>query len=103
MLREVLKVFDQHLYDPDFTIVLLGKELKMSRSQLFRKIHSITGTTPNELLRLVRMKHAARLLRSGAMNITQVMYEVGMQSPSYFASSFRKYFGVNPKEFGKKG
>ena len=103
MLREVLRVFDQHLSDPDFTIVLLGKELKMSRSQLFRKIHSITGSSPNELLRLVRMKHAARLLRSGAKNITQVMYEVGMQSPSYFASSFRKYFGVNPKEFGKKG
>ncbi|MDF1572899.1 MAG: ATP-binding protein [Bacteroidales bacterium] len=101
MLREVLKVFDRHLSDPDFSIHALGKELNMSRSQLFRKVHSVTGTTPNELLRLVRMKHAARLLRKGTMNISQVMYEVGMQNPSYFAASFRKYFGVTPKEFGK--
>ncbi|MDF1558622.1 MAG: ATP-binding protein [Bacteroidales bacterium] len=101
MLREIMKVFDKHLSEPDFNIEMLGKELNMSRSQLFRKVHAITGSTPMELLRLVRMKHAARLLRSGTMNISQVTYAIGLQNTSHFASAFRKYFGVSPSDYGK--
>ncbi len=101
MLREITKVFDRHLSEPDFNVEMLGKELNMSRSQLFRKVHAITGNTPMELLRLVRMKHAARLLRSGTMNISQVTYAIGLQNTSHFASAFRKYFGVSPSDYGK--
>jgi len=101
MLREIMKAFDKHMSEPDFNVEMLGRELNMSRSQLFRKVHAITGETPMELLRLVRMKHAARLLRSGTMNISQVMYSVGLQNTSHFASTFRKYFGVSPSDYGK--
>ncbi|MFC2079916.1 response regulator [Bacteroidota bacterium] len=99
MLREILGVIKLHLSDPDFNLASFSSELGMSRTQLFRKIRSITSTTPNELVRIVRMKHAARLLRSGHLNVAQVMYEVGMKNPSYFAKSFKKYFGYNPTEF----
>jgi signal transduction histidine kinase/DNA-binding response OmpR family regulator/ligand-binding sensor domain-containing protein len=102
MLREITKVFDKHLSEPDFNVEMLGKELNMSRSQLFRKVNAITGNTPMELLRMVRMKHAARLLRSGTMNISQVTYAIGLQNTSHFASAFRKYFGVSPSDYGKK-
>jgi len=101
MLREITRVFEKHLSEPDFNVEMLGKELNMSRSQMFRKIHAITGNTPMELLRLVRMKHAGRLLRSGQMNISQVTYAIGLQNTSHFASSFRKYFGVSPSEYCK--
>jgi len=99
MLREILAVIDNHLDDPDFGLPSLGRELGMTRSQLFRKIRSITNTSPNELVRMVRMKHAARMLRSRDMNITQVMYEVGMKNPSHFAKSFKKYYRLNPSEY----
>jgi signal transduction histidine kinase/DNA-binding response OmpR family regulator/ligand-binding sensor domain-containing protein len=103
MLREIMKVFDRHLAEPDFGIEALSREMHMSRSQLYRKVYGVSGTSPMELLRLVRMRHAARLLRSGKLNISQVMYSIGMQNTSHFASSFRKYFGVNPSEYGKQG
>jgi len=54
-----------------------------------------------ELLSLVRMKHAARLLRSGTMNISQVTYAIGLQNTSHFASTFRRYYGVSPSEYVK--
>jgi len=101
MLREIMKVFDKHLSEPDFNVEMLGRELNMSRSQLFRKVLAITGNTPMELLRMVRMKHAARMLRSGTMNISQVTYAIGLQNTSHFASAFKRYYGVSPSNYGK--
>lgn len=89
----------KHLSDPGFTMEDLGNELNLSRAQLYRKVTSVTGSPPNELLRLIRMKQAARLLRSGELNVTQVMYMVGMQNPTHFAQTFRKVYGVNPSEY----
>ena len=102
MLKAVMEVFDQHLSDPEFSMNDLASALHLTRSHLFRKVQAISGTTPNELLRMVRMKRAARLFRTSELNVTQVMYEVGMKTPSYFAKSFRHYFGMNPAEYRKK-
>ena len=99
MLKDILETINRHIGDPEFNIPSLSSELNLTRSQLFRKIRSISGTTPNELLRIVRMKRAAKLFRSTDLNVTQVMYEVGMKNPSHFAKSFKKYFGVNPGEY----
>ena len=94
-----MSVIDRHLDDPDFHSDTLASELNLSRSQLFRKVGFITATTPNELLRMIRMKRASQLLRSGKLNVTQVMYQVGLKSPSHFARSFQKYFGLNPSDY----
>jgi len=102
MLRLLVSVIDRHLDDPEFDLAVFGQELKVSRSQLYRKIRGVTGTTPKELIRMVRMKRAARMIRTGELNVTQVMYRVGLKNPSYFASLFRKYYGVNPSAFNKK-
>lgn len=99
LLRKFTKVFISHMDDPDFSVEDLADEFNMSRSQLFRKIKAVFGTSPTELMRLARFKRAASLLRSGNLNVTQVMYQVGMQSPSYFAKTFKKYYGVNPGEY----
>ena len=100
-LRELISVIDRHIDDPGFNLKILGEELKLSRTQLFRKIHNITGSTPNEIIRMVRMKRAASLIRGGELNVTQVMYKIGLKNPSFFASSFKKYYGVNPSRFGR--
>lgn len=99
MLREIVKVIDEHLEDPDFDLASMASQLNMSTSGLNRKIKAITGATPHELVRIMRLKRAASLFRSGESNVTQVMYQVGLRNPSHFASSFRKYFGINPSKF----
>lgn len=99
MLKEIIIVIERHLDDPDFDLGSLTAHLNMSRSGIYRKIFAITGSTPHELVRIIRMKRAAALLRHGRQNVTQVMYNVGMRNPSHFAKSFRKYFGVNPGSY----
>ncbi|MEN8230982.1 MAG: helix-turn-helix transcriptional regulator, partial [Bacteroidota bacterium] len=80
-------------------VIEMGKEMLMSRAQFYRKVNALTGTTPNELLRLFRIKKAASLIEAGDLNITAIMYEVGFRSTSHFAESFRKYYGKNPSEY----
>jgi AraC-like DNA-binding protein len=99
MIKKIFITIDQHYSDYDFSVDEMGRELHMSRTQFFRKVHALTGTTPNELLRLYRIKKAASLIESGHDNITAVMFEVGFQSTSHFAKSFRKYYGKNPSEY----
>lgn len=98
-LAKVLRVFESKLDQDDFTIDHLAKAMFMSRSQIFRKTNEAVGITPNELLRMYRFKRAAHLLKADEMNITQVMCEIGLRNPSYFAATFRKYFGLNPSNY----
>ena len=98
-LREIVKVIEANLDDADFEVESMASLLNMSRRGVFRKIHAVAGITPHELVRIMRMKKAASLLRQGEMNVTEVMYHVGMRNLSHFAISFRKYFGVNPGEY----
>ena len=99
LLRKALDILRQNMADPEYNVDLLPAELNMSRSQMFRKIGALTGGGPSELLRIMRLKKAAELILSGKQNITEIMYEVGFQTPSYFARSFREYFGMNPSEY----
>lgn len=102
-LHAFMEVFEQHISDQDYNIKDLAEELQLSRSHIFRKVNAVAGTTPNKLMTLVRMKHAAKLLRTGDFNVIQVMNQVGMQHPSYFASQFKKLYGKNPGEYAKNG
>jgi signal transduction histidine kinase/DNA-binding response OmpR family regulator len=98
-MKKLFQIIEQRYTDYDFSVNELGRELNLSRAQFFRKVHALTGNTPNELLRLFRIKKAATMIESGMDNITRIMYEVGFQSTSHFAKSFRKYYGKNPSEY----
>jgi AraC-like DNA-binding protein len=99
IIKKLFGLMEQHYSEFDFSVDRLGAELHMSRAQFFRKIHALTGQTPNELLRLFRIKKAASMIASGENNITGIMYEVGFRSTSHFARSFRNYYGKNPSEY----
>lgn len=103
VLSRVTEYFNRHIDDPDFKMEDLAAELHMSRSQIFRKVSAVSGSTPQELLRIIRMKKAAFLLQYGDDNVSQIMYQVGYRSTSHFARAFKQAFGLNPSEYKNHG
>jgi AraC-like DNA-binding protein len=71
----------------------------MSRASFYRKVKGVLNLTPNEYLRVKRLKHAAEILRDGDVKVNEVSFMVGFNSPSYFAKCFQQQFGILPKDF----
>lgn len=97
-LREVIVT---NLKDSDFSVDQLASELAMSRSSLNRKIKALLDVSPNDYVRIERLKYAAELLQEGRYKINEVCYMAGFNTPSYFARCFQKQFGVLPNEYVK--
>lgn len=95
-LNEVIQV---NITNPEFSMDDMADSLNMSRSNFYRKIKGVLDLSPNEYLRLERLKMAAQLLREGENRINEISYMVGFNSPSYFSKCFQKQFGVLPKDF----
>lgn len=96
------KLIEENMTDSELNVEKLGKMMGMSRVQLYRKVKSLTNYAPNELVRIARLKKAASLFVSTDMSISEVTYEVGFTSPSYFTKCYKEYFGENPTEFLKR-
>ena len=101
-IKKVHEIMHDHIDEPDYTIEQLAGELYLSRSQLFRKVSALTSYSPIELFRNLRLKKAAILFNGGHKNVTQVMYQVGFNNPSYFAKCFTELFGMNPSRYIKR-
>ncbi len=99
LLEKLMSILNQHLADPEFNIAQLPDELHMSRAQMFRKVSAITGYTPKDLIRNMRLKKAASLFRSGHHHVAQVMHLVGFDNQSYFGVCFSKRYGLTPTEY----
>jgi ligand-binding sensor domain-containing protein/signal transduction histidine kinase/CheY-like chemotaxis protein len=92
----------KYIGDENFSVDQLADILNMSRSSLHRKIKGISHMTPNDYIRLVKLKKAVELLENGSYRVNEICYIVGFSSPSYFSKCFYKQFGVLPKDFGKQ-
>ncbi len=101
-LQQVDTKILSNLNDGAFTIDLLADSLCMGRSNFQRKLKGLTGMPPNDYIRLIRLKQAAKLLSEGHYRINEVCYIVGFCNPSYFANCFQKQFGILPKDFLQK-
>lgn len=95
-------LIEQKMGESELNVEDLGKEMGLSRVQLYRKIKSLTNYAPNELLRIARLKKAASLLASSSMTVAEIGYEVGFSSPSYFTKCYKEQFGESPTEFLKR-
>lgn len=95
-------LIEENLTDSELSVEDLGSKMGLSRVQLYRKIKALTNYSPNELLRIARLKKAASLLASSEKTISEITYEVGFTSPSYFAKCYKEYFGESPTEFLKR-
>ena len=98
-IKRLNEIIHTNLHNPDFGMDDVADALNMSRSSFYRKMKGILDLSPNEYLRLERLKQAAQLLKEGESRINEVCYCVGFNSPSYFAKCFLKQFGVLPKDF----
>lgn len=95
-------LIEEKMGDSGLNVEDLGKDMGLSRVQLYRKIKSLTNYSPNELLRIARLKKAASLLASSEMTVAEVGYEVGFSSPSYFTKCYKEQFGESPTDFLKR-
>lgn len=95
------KIFKLMKASTDFSINSLAQELNMSRTSVFTKIKGIMGMTPNDFIKVTKLKTAAKLLAEGKYRISEITYIVGFSSSSYFAKCFQKQFGILPTDFVK--
>ncbi|MEQ9006508.1 MAG: helix-turn-helix domain-containing protein, partial [Ekhidna sp.] len=97
-LQKVIAIIEENLSDEHFEVPDLAEQLNMSRSNLLRKIKSITGFSVSVYIRQVRLYHAREMLKGDSFTISEVSYKVGFSSTSYFTKCFREAFGYPPGE-----
>ena len=90
---------EEHLSDTELTVERMSEAMNMSRVNFYKRMLSLTGSTPSEFIRLIRMRHAERLLREGKYGVSEVAYKVGFNNPRYFTKYFREMYGVIPSQY----
>ncbi|MGL5920043.1 MAG: hybrid sensor histidine kinase/response regulator transcription factor, partial [Bacteroidales bacterium] len=100
-LRKAIDIVHKNLDNVEFTVDEFSRELAMSRSSLHLKLKAIVGDSANEFIRKIRMEHACKLLKEGRYSIAEISVMVGFNTPSYFATSFKKHMGCLPTEYIK--
>ncbi|WPV00720.1 two-component regulator propeller domain-containing protein [Mucilaginibacter sp. cycad4] len=101
-LKKATEIVELHLKDKDFNVKVLILEMRMSRSNVFRKVKSISGLSISEFIRYIRLKKAAELMIKTDIQVKEVAYEVGINDSRYFRKQFHKVFGINPSDYIKK-
>ena len=102
LMSRIMRFVNAHMSDPDYNVDALASDVGISRSQLHRKMKEITGVSSGKFLRNLRMEQAARLLREGKVNVSQVGDKVGYADQAHFSTAFKNHFGVSPSEYLEK-
>jgi AraC-like DNA-binding protein len=102
LLQNLMVYLEENLTNPQLSVEELSRHLGMSRSSLYGKLLELTGQTPVEYIRSVKLDKAVVLLEKSDMNVTQIAYSVGFSTPNYFAKSFKAKFNVLPSEYANK-
>jgi len=99
LLTDMQKIIEENLANQDLNVNFLAERLNISRSALFSKIKTLADVTPNEMIQVIRLKAAARMIAEENIPVAEAAYRVGFSSPSYFSKCFQKQFGKKPIEF----
>jgi len=100
-IKKVLLLIDNNISNPNFSVEELSDDMFVSRYTLYKKILMMTGKTPNELVRSMRLKRAAQLLSTGHLTISQVGHKVGFKSQKYFVKAFKAEFNTIPSRYAE--
>ncbi len=98
-LKQAVKIVEEKISDDTFDFDQFAMDMATSKSTLHRKLKSLTGLSPGEFIRNVRLKHAVQMLNNNVGNISEIAFAVGFNDPKYFSRCFKIEFGMTPKEF----
>jgi len=98
-LQKIRMIIEANMSDASFSVEQLAEKAHLNRTQLFRKLKWLTGLSPNDFIKDLRLQKAADMIRQNTDTITQIGYAVGFHDQSYFSKCFKKQFGTTPKEF----
>ena len=101
-LKRLESTIEKNFSNPEISVDFLAAEMNVSRSGLFAKVKNLADVTPNEMIQIIRLKHAAHLLETKQYRVNEICYMVGFNSPSYFTKCFTKHYGVKPAEYNKQ-
>lgn len=101
-LNKISKIVEEHHDKEELTIEELSQIVGLSRVHVYRKIKKLTGMSVSEFVRSVKLRLSLDLLKKSGKSISEIAYEVGFSSPSYFTKSFKEQFGISPTEYAKK-
>ena len=104
LMSEAVAIIEANINDNDFDILFFARQLCLSRTQLFKKIKTLTGMTPNMFVLSIKLKRASQeILAHPDENIADIAYRCGFNTPSYFIKCFKKFYGMTPLAFRKNG
>ncbi len=99
LLERIMKVINKNISNSDLSVDKIAEEVGISRVHLHRKMKELTGQTPHDFIRNIRLKQAANLLATQNMNITEVIYACGFNNAASFSTIFKKFYGMSPREY----
>lgn len=101
-LKKLNEIINSHIDDVNLDVDMIADLMNLSRPTLYRKISAISNLTPNELIKITRLKKAAELIAQGEMKIYEIAEAVGFKSQPYFSQSFSKQFNMSPSQYAKE-
>ena len=102
LIEKAMKYVSQNLSRAELSVEELSEHLGMSRVSLYKKIKQITGKSPLEFIRIIRLKRAAQLLRESQLNVSEIAYQTGFNNPKIFSRYFKEEFGILPSAYQEK-
>ena len=101
-IASVKECIENNMGNSDFNVDILSSQHHMSRTSFFNKLKALTGYAPADYIRMIRLQHAAQLLKQGEHTVTEIADMVGFSDAKYFREVFKKYYNVSPSKFNKK-
>ena len=101
-IQRAIKICEEHMSDTEFSVEVLGHELSLSRTYLYKKLINITGKGPAEFIRTIRLKRGKQYLEQSMMPISDIAAELGYANPKRFTENFKAEYGMSPSEYSKK-
>ena len=99
LIQKALSIVEINISDPDFSVDKLSREIGMSRVHLYKKLTSLTGKSPIEFIRVLRLRRAAQLLEKSQLSVSEIAYQVGFNNPKYFTKYFKSEYKTLPSEY----
>ena len=101
-MEKAIQIVEDNINNADFSVEDLAADLNISRGYLYKKVIKITGKTTLEFIRLIRMKRAQQLLAESQLQVAEIAYKLGYNSPKIFTKHFKEEFGITPSEYMRR-